>query len=107
MKSQQIEACNTDISHLNMRIQVLSGSLQEKEAAAMQLQSTLEKRQQVASTQLLELIRLRVKIADLDCRLHKAEEQKQQAELERDTTVQEMKVKESLQAQIHAHLSKL
>ena len=88
-------------------IQVLSGSLQEKEAAATQLQSKLEKCQQVASTQLLEFIRLNDKIAELECRLHETVEQKQQAELERDTTVQEMKAKESLKAQIHAHLGKL
>ena len=86
---------------------MLSGSLQEKEAVATQLQSKLEKCQQVVSTQLLEFIRLRVQIAELEHRLHKAEEQKQQAELDRDTMVQEMKVKESLKAQIDAHLGKL
>ena len=36
-----------------------------------------------------------------------AEEQKQQVELERNATVQEMKAKESLKAQIHAHLGRL
>ena len=107
LKSQQIEACDADISHLNKEIKVLSSFLQEKEAAAAQLQSKLERREQVISTQLLGFIELRTQIAELEQKLQKVEEQKQQAELERDATVQEMKVKESLKAQIHAHFGRL
>ena len=106
-KSQQIETCNADITHLSEEIKVLSSSLQEKEAAAAQLQSELKKREQVISTQLLRFIRLRVQIAELERRLQEAEEQKQQVELERNATVQEMKAKESIKAQNYAHLGRL
>ena len=105
-KSQQIETCNADITHLSEEIKVLSSSLQEKEAAATQLQSELKQREQVVSTQLLGFIRLRVQIAELERKLQEAEEQKQQVELERNATVQEMKAK-SLKAQNHAHLGRL
>ena len=106
LKSQQIEACNTHISHLNEKIKVLSRSLQEQEAAATQLQSELEKRKQVTSTQLLGFIKLRTQIAELEHRLQEAEEQKLQADLTREATVKEMKAKESLKAQIHAQFGK-
>ena len=99
LKSWQIEACNADITHLSEEIKELSSSLQEKEAAAAQLESELQKCEQVVSTQLLGFIRLRIQIADLEHRLQEAEEQKQKAELERNATVQEMKAKESLKAQ--------
>ena len=107
LKSQQIETYSTDITHLSEEIKVLSSSLQEKEAAAAQLQSELQKCEQVASTQLLGFIKLRTQIAELESRLQEAEEQKQKAELERDTTVQEMKAKEKFKAQLHAHFGKL
>ena len=107
MKSQQIETCNADITHLSEEIKMLSSSLQEKEAAAAQLQSKLKQREQVASTQLLGFIKLRTQIAELECKLREAEEQKQKAELEREATVQEMKAKEKLKAQLHAQLGKL
>ena len=107
LKSQQIETCNADITHLSEEIKVLLSSLQEKEATASQLQSELEKRDQVSSTQLLGFIKLRVQIAELQQRLQEAEEQKQQAELERDATVLEMKAKENLKAQLHAHFGRL
>ena len=106
-KSQQIETCNAGITHLSKEIKMLSSSLQEKKAAAAQLQSELKKREQVVSTQLLGFIRLRVQIAELECKLQEAEEQKQQVELERNATVQEMKAKEKLKQQIHAHLGRL
>ena len=107
LKSQQIETCNADITHLSEEIKVLSSSLQEKEAAAAQLQSKLKKREQVASTQLLGFIKLRTQIAELERKLQEAEEQKQKAELEREATVQEMKAKENLKAQLHTQLGKL
>ena len=107
LKSQQIETCNADITHLSEEIKVLSSSLREKEAAAAQLQSKLKKREQVASTQLLGFIKLRTQIAELEHKLLEAEEQKQQAELEREATVQEMKAKENLKAQLQAQLGKL
>ena len=107
LKSQQIETCNADITHLSEEIKVLSSSLQEKEAAAAQLQSELKKHEQVISTQLLGFIKLRVQIAELERKLQEAEEQKQQVELERIATVQEMKAKESRKVQIPAHLGRL
>ena len=103
LKSQQIQACSGDISHLSEVIKALSSFLQEKETTAAQLQSELEKRQLVASTQLLELLKLRTQIAELEHKLQEAEEQKQKAELAREATVQEMKAKENLKAQLHAH----
>ena len=104
LKLQQIEACNADLSE---GIKVLTSSLQEKEATAVQLQSELEKCEQVASTHLLELLKLRTQIAKLEQSLQEAEEQKQQVELERDATVQEMKVKKKLKAQLHEHFGRL
>ena len=106
-ESQQIETCNADITHLSEEIKVLTSSLQEKEAAAAQLQSELEKREQVASPQLLGFIKLKTQIAELERKLQEAEEQKQRAELEREATVQEMKAKEKLKAQLHTQLGKL
>ena len=107
LKSQQIKACNADITHLSEEMKELSSSFQEKEAAAAQLQSKLEKCEQVVSTQLLGFIKLRVQIAELKHKLQEVEEQKQKVELEREATVQEMKAKGSLKAQIHAHLGRL
>ena len=104
LKLQQIEACNADLSE---EIKVVTSSLQEKEATAAQLQSELEKCEQVASTHLLELLKLRTQIAELEQSLQEAEEQKQQVELERDATVQEMKAMESLKTQLHAHFGRL
>ena len=88
-------------------IKALSSFLQEKETTAVQLQSELEKRQLVASTQLLELLKLRTQIAELEHKLQEAEEQKQQAEFAREATVQKMKAKENLKAQLHAHFGKI
>ena len=105
--SQRIETCNAGITHLSEKIKVLSSSLQEKEAAAAQLQSELQKHEQVASTQLLGFSKLRVQIAELERKLQEAEEQKQQVELERNATVQEMKAKESLKTQLSPQLGKL
>ena len=103
----QIEACSGDISRLSEEIKGLSSFLQEKETTAAQLQSELEKRQLVASTQLLELLKLRTQIAELEHKLQEAEEQKQKAELEREATAKEIKAKEILKAQLHAHFGKI
>ena len=107
MKSWQIEACSGDISRLSEETKALLSFLQEKETTAAQLQSELEKRQLVASTQLLELLKLRTQIAELEHKLQEAEEQKQKAELAREATVQEMRAKENLKAQLHAHFGKV
>ena len=55
---------------------------------------------------MLEFVKVKTQIAKLECKLQEAEEQKQQAELERDATVQEIKAKENLKAQLHAHFGK-
>ena len=97
----QVEAYDTEISHLSKEIKVLSSSLQEKETTEAQLQNELQTHQQVSSTQLLELT---TQIAELEHRLQEAEEQKHQVELEKDATVQEMNARQSFKAQLHAQL---
>ena len=108
-KSKQIEARIIEIHHLSEEIEVLSSSLQEKEAAAAQLQSELQTYQQVTCTpeQFLGLLKVTTQIAKLECKLQEAEEQKQRVELERGAIVQEMKAKDNLKAQLHAHFGKL
>ena len=107
LMSQQIETYGTEICLLTKDIEVLSSSLQEKDAVAAQLHSELEKREQVASTQLLTFIKLRTQIADLERKLQEAEEQKQKVELVRNATVQEMNAWQNFQVQLHAQLGKL
>ena len=75
LKSQQIETYNTEISHFSNKIEVLSSSIEEKEATAAQLQNELQTHWEVSSTQLLELT---TQIAELEHRLQEAVEQKQQ-----------------------------
>ena len=104
LKSQQIETYNTEISHLSNKIEVLSSSIQEKEATAAQLQNELQTHWEVSSTQLLELT---TQIAELEHRLQEAVEQKQQVELEKEATVQEMNARQSFKVQLHAQLGKL
>ena len=108
MKLQQIEACKADIGHFSEEIEVLSSSLREKEAAAVQLQSELQTYQQVASApeQLLGLLKVKSQMAELEHKLQEAEYKKLKAELERDATVQEMKAMENLKAQLHAQFGK-
>lgn len=105
LKSQQIKTYDANISHLSEEIKTLSSSLQEKEATAAQLQSQLQTYQHIASTpeQLLVLLK---SVTQLECKLQKAEYQKQQAELEREAAVQEMKAKEDLKLKLHAQLGK-
>ena len=103
LKSMQIEAYSAEISHLSEEVKALSSSLLEKEAAAAQLQFKLKKREEDASMQPLGFIKLRTQMAELEHKLQEAEEQKQQAELEREATVQDLKAKEELKAQLHAY----
>ena len=107
-KSKQIKAQIVEIHHLSEEIEVLSSSLQEKEAVATQLQSELQTYKQVARTpeQLLELVKVTTQIAKLECKLQEFEEQKQKAELEGDATVEDIKARENLKAQLHAHFGK-
>ena len=109
LKSQQTEACIAEIGHLSKEIEVLTSSLQEKEVIASRLQSELEKHQQAAITpeKLLELIKLRTQIAELECRLQEAGEQKQKAELEKEMAIKEMEAQKKFQMQLHAQLGKL
>ena len=55
---------------------------------------------------MLDLVKVTTQIAKLECKLQEAEEQKQKAELEKDATVEEIKAKENLKAQLHAHFGK-
>ena len=104
LNSRQLEAYNTEISHLSKEIKVLSSSLQEKEATAAQLQNELQTHQQVSSTQLLGLT---TQIAKLEHRLQEAEEQRHQVELEKEATMKEMNARQSFKLQLHAQLGKL
>ena len=84
---------------------MLSSSLQEKEDAAAQLQSELEKRQQVPEQ--LELLKLRTQMAELEHRLQEAEYEKQQAELEKEVTMKEIETRKKLKTHLFAQLGKL
>ena len=108
LKSQQIEACNVNISHLSEQMQALSSSLHDKEVAVAQLQSELQTYQQVTNSpeQLLKSLKLMTLIAELERKLQKAEYQKQQAELERETALQEMKARQKFEVKVHTQLSK-
>ena len=106
LKSQQIEACNANISHLSEQMEALASSLHDKEVAVTQLQGELQAYQQVAKSpeQLLKSLILMTQIAELE---HKeAEYQKQQAELGREAALQEMKVRQNLEVQLHTQLGK-
>ena len=107
LKSQQIEACKADISHLSEEIEVLASSLQEKEAAAAQLQSKLQTCKQVASApEQLGLRKMTTQIAALQHKLQESEYKKLQAQLKRDAIAQEMKAMDNLKAQLHAQFGK-
>ena len=106
LKSQQIEACNANISHLSKEVEALSCSLQEKQATVSQLERKLQSRQQAAITpkQLLELLKLAPQTTELERRLQEAQYQKQQAELEREMAVKEMEAQKKFQMHLHAQL---
>ena len=106
LKSQQIEACNANISHLNKDVEALSHSLQEKQATVSQLERKLQSHQQAAITpeQLLELLKLAPQTAELERRLQEAEYQKLQAELEKEMAIKEMEAQKKFQIQLHAKL---
>ena len=106
LKSQQIEACNANISRLNKEVEALSLSLQVKQATVSQLERKLQSYQQAAINpeQLLELLKLAPQMAELECRLQEAEYRKQQAELEREMAIKEMETQKKLQMELHAKL---
>jgi len=109
LKTQQIAACNANISHLSNQMEALSNSLLEKEGIVAQLRSELQINQQVpnSSEQVLKSLELMTQIAELKCKLQEAEYQKQQAEFEKETAVQEMKARQKFQVKLHTELSKL
>ena len=106
LKSQEIKACNANISSLCKEVEALSCSLQEKQATVSQLERKLQSHLQapIAPEQLLELLKLAQQTAELEHRLQEAEYQKQQAELERELAVKEMEVQKKFQMQLHARL---
>ena len=106
LKSQQMKACNENISRLNEELEALSHSLQEKQATVSQLEKKLQSHQQAAITpeQLLELLKLAPQTAELERRLQEAEYQKQQAELEKEMAIKEMEAQKKLQMELHAKL---
>ena len=105
LKSQQIEACNVNISNLSEQMEALASSLHDKEVAVARLQSELQTYQQVANSpeHLSKSLKLTTQIAELEHRLQEAEYQKQQAELERETVV---KARRNLEVQLHTQLGK-
>ena len=105
LKSQQIEACNVNISHLSEQMEALASSLHDKEVAVARLQSELQTYQQVANSpeHLSKSLKLMTQIAELEHRLQEAEYQKQQTELERETVV---KARQNLEVQLHTQLGK-
>ena len=104
LKSQQIEACNANISRLNKEFEAVSHSFQVKQATVSQLERKLQSHQQAAITpeQLLELLKLAPQMAELECRLQEAEHKKQQAELEKEMAIKEMEAQKRFQMQFHA-----
>ena len=106
LKSQQIAACNANISLLSKEVEALSCSLQEKQATVSQLERKLQSHQQATITpeQLLELLKLAPQTAELERRLQEAEYKKQQAELEREMAVKEMEAQKKFQMHLHAQL---
>ena len=84
---------------------MLSTSLREKEAKVGRLQNEL---QQAASTptKLSEVLKLTTQIASLQQKLQEMEYQKQQAELERETAVQDVEARERFEVKLHAELGK-
>ena len=104
-KSQQIEACNVNISHLSEQMEALASSLHDKDVAVAQLQSELQTYQQVINSpeQLLKSLKPMTQIAELQHKMQEAEYQKQQAELGREAAV---KARQNLEVQLHTQLSK-
>ena len=98
LKSQQVEV---HITYLSKQIEALSSSLREKDIVLVQLQRELQTYKEVASApeQLLSSLTLKTQIADLELKL-------QQAELERQTALQEMKARHNLELQLHGQLGK-
>lgn len=107
LKSQQIETYNAGILHISKEIKTLSTSLQEKSTKLAQLQSELQTYQGVGSTQWLGLLKLMTRVAEIECKLHEAEYQKQQVELKKEATVQEMKAQRVFNVWLHAQIGKL
>ena len=107
LKSQQIEVSNASIHHLSEEIAALSNSLLEKKATVAHLWSQLQIYQK-APEQLLDSLPQTIQIVQrLEHRLQEAEYQKQQAELEREATVQEVEVLQNFELRLHAELGKL
>ena len=106
LKSQQIEACNANISCLSKEVEALSCSLQEKQATVSQLERKLQSHQQAAigPEQLLELLKLASQTVELERRLQEAEYKKQQAELEWEVAIKEMEAQKKFQMHLHAQL---
>ena len=108
-KSQQIEACNLNICELTEVVEALSNTLQKMEARAAQVEHELQTYQQASSTpeQLLESLTLTAQIVEVQCRLQDAEYQKQQAESEREATVQGREAMQTFLKMLHVQLGKM
>ena len=108
-KSQQIESCEQNISHLSEEVESLLHCLQEKETTVAQLQSKLQSHEQLATTPetLSELLKLAPQIVRLECRLQEAEYQKLQAELERQAAIEEVEAIQNFVTMLHVQLGKI
>jgi len=110
LTSRHIEACNSSITSLSEKVEALSCSLKEKEAAAAQLRSELQSSHQPVPSkteQLLQLLQLQPHIVELGRKLQEAEYKQQQAVLEKRAVVQEVEARKKLEAQLCAQLGEL
>ena len=98
---QLIESCNLNIS-------CLSEEVEQKEATLAQLKRELQSYEEVFDTpdQLLELLELGPRVAELERKLQEAEDQTQQLELEKEATFEEVEAMQNFVALLHVQFGK-
>ena len=98
---QLIESCNLNIS-------CLSEEVKQKEATLAQLKRELQSYEEVVDTpdQLLELLELGSRVAELERKLQEAEDQTQQLELEKEAAFEEVEAMQNFVALLHVQFGK-
>ena len=98
---QLIESCNLNIS-------CLSEEVKRREATLAQLKSKLQSYEQVVDTpeELLELLELGSRVAELEPRLQEAEDQTQLLELGREAALEEVEAMQNFVALLHVQFGK-
>lgn len=96
------------IESWNLNISRLSEEVKQKEATLAQLKRELQSYEQLVGTpeQLLELLELEPRVAQLECKLQEAEDQKQQLELEREAANEEVEAMRNFVTLLHLQLGK-